>query len=171
MAAIAPSDTLGMTIGPAPRRLATWSGALVFAGVLHSCNRYELRPVHCPPALPSAASTIAWERVPGGPGALSVEIQSLRGTVSLQALAPQLRLDSLPWRVFESDGRTHFDSLSPGPHELRVRALGFRAARATVIVPTEGGTRALVVMAVDPIVFDESCSMMYRARKPWWKLW
>jgi hypothetical protein len=52
-----------------------------------------------------------------------------------------------------------------------VRALGFRAARATVTVPTEGATRALVVMAVDPIVFDESCGMLYRARKPWWKLW
>jgi len=160
-----------MIIGTALRRLATWSTVLASACVLYACNRYELRPVHCEPTPPTAASTIAWERFSGTPGTLSVDVRTLSNTVSLQVLAPQLRLDSLPWRVFAPDGTTHFDSLARGPHELTVRALGFRVAHGTVIVPTELATRALVVMAVDPIVFDESCGMLYRARKPWWKLW
>src|SRR5688572_5916633 len=74
------------------------------------------------------------------------------------------------WRVVDADGAIRFESLSVGSHELAVRGIGYRGARVNVHVSPDAGIQA-VAMAGDPSRFDGGCGMMYRARKPWWKVW
>ena len=136
-----------------------------------ACNRYELRPLPCPVETPSGGSAIAWERVPGSVGTLTLSIHSVADGPSLVRASPQARIGRENWRVFNLDGMIRFDSLAPGPQEVSVRALGYRAAHTTVVMPEGGGVRAAATVALYPMSFDGGCGMMYRARKPWWKLW
>ena len=153
---------------PSLRRVSL---SLISGLLLPGCNRYELRPVPCPPEIPNGGSSIAWERTSDNVGTLVLSVRTIIDSVSLAPYGPQARIGSSSWRVFGTDGRIQFDSLAPGSHEVSVRALGYRAAHATVIMPEEGGLRAIATVALYPISFDGGCGMMYRARKPWWKLW
>jgi hypothetical protein len=141
-------------------------GALMLA-----CNRYEMRPVPCPVETPNGGSTIAWERVSGTVGSLTLALRSISGDTTLLRTGPQARIGNQGWRVFGPDGIIRFDSLALGPQEVSVRVLGYRAAHTTVVMPDDGAVRAAATVALYPLSFDGGCGMMYRARKPWWKLW
>lgn len=136
-----------------------------------ACNRYELRPVPCPVETPNGGSAIAWERTPGTVGTMTLSLHSISDSASLLRTGPQARIGRQGWRVFGPDRTIRFDSLAPGPHEVTVRVLGYRAAHATVVMPADGAVRAAATVALYPMSFDGGCGMMYRARKPWWKLW
>ena len=138
---------------------------------LLACNRYELRPVPCPVETPNGGSAIAWERTPGKVGTMTLSLHSISDSASLLRTGPQARIGQQSWRVFGPDGTIRFDSLAPGPHEVTVRVLGYRAAHTTVVMPDDGAVRAAATVALYPMSFDGGCGMMYRARKPWWKLW
>ena len=142
---------------------------LVFG--MSACNRYELRPMACPPEPPGlVASSIAWQQVRDDVRSLRLRVLPIIGDGPIASWA-QVRVDSVGWRPVDSTGAIRFDSLVPGMHELAVRAIGYRVARASVRVSPDSGIQALAVMAIDPIRFDGGCGMMYRARKPWWKVW
>jgi hypothetical protein len=142
---------------------------LVLGGA--ACNRYEQRRIVCPPGAPTAASSIAWQLAPDAPGTLTLESRTVNNARIRAAMNPQARLDTLAWRVIAADGTLRFDSVSPGPHDLTVRALGHRVARTKVVVPPGAGVLALAAMAADPISINEVCGMTLTVPKPWWKFW
>lgn len=136
-----------------------------------ACNRYEQRRIVCPPAPPTAVSSIAWQQAPHAPGTLTVEARAVNPGTTPAAMQPQARLDSLAWHRFATDGTVRFDLVSPGPHQLIVRALGYRAARSEVEVSAGAGVQALATLAVDRTFINEACGMTLTVRKPWWKFW
>jgi hypothetical protein len=145
-------------------------GLLLLFGI-SACNRYELRPMACPSEPPGlVGSSIAWQQVRDNVRSLRLRVLPITGDVPI-ASGVQVRLDSVGWRAVDADGAILFDSLLPGVHELAVRAIGYRVARANVRVASDSSIQAVAVMAIDPIRFDGGCGMMYRARKPWWKVW
>ena len=156
------------------RRLLAPTAWLV---LLFACNRYEWRTIRCPPnphPQPAPLSAIGWEPVSGLSGAVHLRVVGVRTGAALGSYGVQARLlpDSA-WRVLSAAGEILFDSVPPGAHQLEVRCLGFRAARAAIWLPArDSGVEALASMAENPIMLDGACGWgLTRVRKPWWKFW
>ena len=136
-----------------------------------ACHRYEVRRIQCASEPAGVvASTIAWEQVRRDARSLILGVRTVSGDGPI-ASGAQVQLDSAGWQVVDAGGVIRFDSLVPGLHLIAVRAVGFRAAHASIYVAADAGVRAVATMAIDPIRLDGGCGMTYRARKPWWKLW
>ena len=150
-------------------RLAT---AVVLALPALACNRYEYRTAECPQVPRGiAASTLGWQATPTR-NTIVVRARTAATADTIPASLVGARVDRGPWTSPGPDGAIHIESVATGRHVVAVRAFGYRIAVDTVVVQRDSGIAAVAVMSGAPITFDESCGfVLYRTRKPWWKLW
>lgn len=153
------------------RMLVAWGLALIVPG---ACNRYEVINPPCPEEIPEGHSSIGWrpivpaqqgDSIPNGIGGVVLDMQSLKPIP-----AANVMLDSTNFRVnATAEGRFELGIIPSGHYTVVVRRIGFRPARASLVIGASRNLRLVALLDIDRVMLDGCGYTFIRQKKPWWK--
>lgn len=150
--------------------------ALFLIVIAAACNRHELVRPTCPPdEPPKGRSSIGWyalsvdprnDSIPAGISGIVLDLRTLKPlagtTVTLDSTNFGVRTDTA--------GRFELLSIPPRSYSIRVRRIGYRAAREAVEYFPQQRIRIVALLELDWARLDGECGLiLIRQKKPRWK--